>query len=286
MNLNKMILLGNVSANATGFQQIFRFSACGRSSSQLHGMIRRCLFACVCHASRFLTLLEILKFRVIEALLLDLSVLKNLWTEAGAREVFARLVTHCVKSIHPDAQTIRPDPGDDGIDVIHGQLSGKSNIWQCKFFIDGLGNSQKAQIRASWKACIGSTNIAKMTKWTLCVPSELSVEELGWWEKWKAKSMKENPGTVIQIWTLSDLEKFYSSPELQPIFDLALKRSNGTLTLDAVLEGMDPKLFSIESMPDAKHLNESIFVKKLEIAGIDTHRAARVAFYNFELGSV
>ena len=109
--------------------------------------------------------------------MLDLSVLKNLWTEDGARAVFADLVTHCVRANHPGARAIRPNPGDEGVDTFCGEFETGVRVWQAKYFPDGVDGSQQGQIRESWKTAINSSYAAKMQLWTLCIPCELSMEE-------------------------------------------------------------------------------------------------------------
>lgn len=215
--------------------------------------------------------------------MLDLSILKNLWTEDGARDIFARLVTHCVRSHFPGATTIRPDPGDEGIDVVSGRLQNSSKIWQSKYFADRIGNSQKKQIRDSFDTCMASGKINGVTKWTLAVPIEFSVDEKKWWDTWKRKKESLHAGLIIELWTRTDFERFYANPDLRPIFNLCLTKSEDISSLAALLEMLSPNQHYIKAIPSNDHLSESIFVKKLEAADICQHRAARVAFYNFEL---
>lgn len=41
--------------------------------------------------------------------------------------------------------------GDWGLDVIVGEIDEVISVWQAKFFIDGVGETQKEQIRESFK---------------------------------------------------------------------------------------------------------------------------------------
>lgn len=68
-------------------------------------------------------------------------------SEEGARVLFQRLIASLVRLKYKDAREIRPSPGDWGIDVLVGKLTGMSLIWQVKYFIDSVGDSQKKQIR-------------------------------------------------------------------------------------------------------------------------------------------
>lgn len=215
--------------------------------------------------------------------MLDLTTLKNIWTVDGAREVFARLVTHSVRTLHPSAQAIRPNPGDEGIDTIVGQLNTKSRVYQSKYFPDSIGNSQKKQIRDSFKSCITSVKIKNMVLWTLCIPIEMSVDEKKWWDGWKKKQEKEH-GVKIDLMTLSNFETFYSNSTLKPVFDIALKRVADFQAETDVIEHLKKSLAKpVKSLTDNDQFGDAVFVKKLEAAGVNQHRSARTAFYNFEL---
>jgi hypothetical protein len=70
--------------------------------------------------------------------------------EAVGRERFERLVTAVVREIHPTARSIGANPGDWGIDTFVGELSrGTIAVWQSKYFLDGVGRVQQADIRDS-----------------------------------------------------------------------------------------------------------------------------------------
>lgn len=60
----------------------------------------------------------------------DLRVLRNVRTEDGARSVFASLVTHCVHQRHGSAITVRPDPGDEGLDTIVGDFGDRLLVFR------------------------------------------------------------------------------------------------------------------------------------------------------------
>ncbi len=69
--------------------------------------------------------------------------------EHGAREDFHRMLTALIQVEHASATEVRADPGDWGIDTFVGSLADAVTIWQSKFFIDGLGDSPKRQVRES-----------------------------------------------------------------------------------------------------------------------------------------
>lgn len=219
-----------------------------------------------------------------EPAMLDLRILRDRWTEDGAREVFAELVTHCVRSVAPGAFAVRPDPGDEGLDTFVGEFAGDLHVYQAKYFCDGVGDSQRGQIRKSWKACHDSPRFKHVVAWTLCVPVELSTDEHDWWQGWRRRESTAK-NCQIELWTKSRFEAFSCRPELRPIFDHALERGTSHGTVGDVLTGMraaaGPRL--IEGLPSADLYRTALFVRKLERAGWHTHRGARTAFYNFEL---
>lgn len=217
--------------------------------------------------------------------MIDLRVLRDLWTEDGARAVFAELVNQCARSIYPGARAVRPDPGDEGIDTFFGELNGDLHVWQSKYFCDGVDRAQQAQIRASWKACTESTHIQRVARWTLCIPIELNVPETQWWQKWR-KREGARWGCHIELWSRSDFVGFHGRPDLSGVFTVALQRGSSAPNLEAAIAAMRsagrPQAL-IKRLPTRDHLRGAVFVRKLEAAGIAQHRSARTAFYNFEL---
>lgn len=78
--------------------------------------------------------------------LIDLQIIYGL---AGAREAFENLAFDLIKSQESRAQKVRVSQGDGGIDAHVNDLSdpGGVHVYQCKFFREGLEDSQKGQIR-------------------------------------------------------------------------------------------------------------------------------------------
>ena len=124
-----------------------------------------------------------------------------------AREQFERLARNLIKAEHPTAAAVRVKKGDDGIDVYVGEWSDKAGIdvYQCKFFPLGLGQAQKAQIQKSFRTCMRSKKFT-VKKWTLCLPIEMSSDEITWFESWKTRQGAR--AALIQgIWSAEKLEK-------------------------------------------------------------------------------
>jgi hypothetical protein len=135
--------------------------------------------------------------------LIDLQLIYGV---AGAREQFDELVSKLVKNEQPEADKVRVEQGDGGIDVYVGELNDPSGIevYQCKFFPQGLGESQKDQIRKSFQRCRDSDKFT-VKRWTLCLPIDLSVDERKWFEDWRSK--QASSGIVIaDPWGATKLE--------------------------------------------------------------------------------
>ncbi len=114
--------------------------------------------------------------------LVDLQLLYGI---AGAREQFENLCGQLIRSQSPTATGIRVHRGDGGIDVYEGKFTGGEGIhvFQVKYFPNGIGKSQRNEVRESFTRC--RTNTQFTTKrWTLCLPVDLSVEETEWFSKW------------------------------------------------------------------------------------------------------
>ncbi|WP_052707867.1 hypothetical protein [Vibrio neptunius] len=108
---------------------------------------------------------------------------------AGAREAFESACVDILQKKFPEdvVEGIRVDQGDGGIDIYVGNLGvSPIDVYQCKYFIDGVGNTQKDQIRKSFKRAMSGSDF-QMKKWFLCIPIQLSAKETSWFNQWKAK---------------------------------------------------------------------------------------------------
>lgn len=107
----------------------------------------------------------------------DFRYLRDKYGDAGAREIFEKLCTNLLQAQHgEDAHNIRVSQGDEGIDILVGDFQFPIDNYQCKYFIDGIGSSQKAQIEHSFDRAIHAENYS-MQKWILCVPCSFSSAE-------------------------------------------------------------------------------------------------------------
>jgi hypothetical protein len=106
-------------------------------------------------------------------------------------DTFQRLCFQLLKERHPeqDIRHVEGASGDKGLDVFAGELYGKPAIWQCKAFPNGVGDSQKGQIRESLRTALKHSSPAH---WILCLSVDLDEKTSRWFEKLK----KSNEGTV------------------------------------------------------------------------------------------
>ena len=128
----------------------------------------------------------------------DFQYLIYKYTLAGAREKFEQICTRLLQRIHGDAfHNIRPSQGDGGIDGMVGGFPGPIEVYQCKYFPQGLGDSQKDQIRKSFQTALNNPDFT-MSRWVLCIPIDMSKEERKWWDGWLEK--QEDTGVEIVLW--------------------------------------------------------------------------------------
>lgn len=104
-------------------------------------------------------------------------------------------------------KSVRVDIGDGGVDVFIGDIQNQPiKVIQCKFFVNGIEESQKAQVRKSFKTAIGSSDF-KVSNWILCLPGKLSIQEHKWWASWKHRQINTFglPNDCIKLMDGADL---------------------------------------------------------------------------------
>lgn len=112
---------------------------------------------------------------------------------AGAREAFENACETLFRLIHDGQHVsqVRVKSGDGGIDIFIGELGIEPiTVIQCKFFLEDFGDSQKAQIRKSFKSAVESEKY-DLKKWILCIPRIIDIDENSWWFKWKHKELEK-----------------------------------------------------------------------------------------------
>ncbi|GGH61943.1 outer membrane protein assembly factor BamB [Filimonas zeae] len=156
----------------------------------------------------------------------------------GARDAFEKACETLFRKMHSEknVQQVTVKRGDGGIDVYVGELGIEPVVvYQCKFFLDELKDSQYTQIKNSFERAITSSDY-KMSNWMLCLPRVLNYEENLKWSEWKANQM--------------------SKYELSSTF-IALKNGNELIDL---MEAQDvySQIFNIEELNLAKDTNRKV----------------------------
>lgn len=117
------------------------------------------------------------------------------------RDSFERLCFHLLKERHPTANVTRVEgaTGDEGADSFAGQLDSGPIVWQAKAFPNGVGESQKDQIRKSLKRAISRL---KPRFWVLCLSIDMDIRAHRWWERLKKSWGKK---VEIGLWQASEI---------------------------------------------------------------------------------
>lgn len=150
--------------------------------------------------------------------------LKLIYGDAGAREKFEELTAHLIRSERPNVERVRIVRGDGGIDAHDGSFADPAgmDVYQMKFFPDSVGDSQKAQIRDSFKRACENPDF-RTKSWTLCLPIEMSVDEKQWFADWRAK--QATTGIIIQpVWDAFQLEGLLYQEKNRHLLELFFKR--------------------------------------------------------------
>ncbi len=114
---------------------------------------------------------------------------------------FELLVFQLVKARYPHADVKHVDgsAGDQGLDVISGQLDAHPTIWQCKSFTNGIKDSQRRQIKGSLDQALRNFN---PRRWILCLSTDMDGPALRWFQRLAASRASS---TQIVLWQASDL---------------------------------------------------------------------------------
>lgn len=214
----------------------------------------------------------------------DFRYLRDQHGDAGAREIFEKICTQLLQArFENDAHNIRASQGDEGIDVLVGDFENPIDNYQCKYFIDGLGGSQKAQIKGSFSRAIEASDY-KMKKWVLCVPCTLSAQEFKWWSEWSGQQHKIH-GIDVALYDggylISQLKKY-------DIYDKAFD-NDLRQRLDEILGYIESEKVRITNEiivlledVDIGSYDDMLFVKKLENAKIELIDGCKRDFFNAE----
>lgn len=161
---------------------------------------------------------------------------------AGAREAFENACETLFRKVYPNQNVsqVAVKQGDGGIDIFIGNLGVEPiTVIQCKFFLESFENSQKSQIRESFKTASESKTY-ELKEWILCVPRVIDIDENSWWFSWRDKNIKR----------LGKAENFISVKNGNELIDLM--KEHGLYSQIFQIED-SIKIHSIDSKVDEIH---------------------------------
>ena len=191
----------------------------------------------------------------------------------GARTAFERLIGQVVGLRYAGIKIVEANGGDWGLDVIVGEIDDVLSVWQAKFFIDGVGESQKTQIRDSFKQVTAKAREKgfKLDVWTLCIPVNLDADALTWWTGWKKREEKAHD-VRIELEARTALETLLLAPDAAHI-------------RTAYFPGSPPAPVAtppVHDVPEDVSYDDMLFVKQLLAAELGELESAKQQFFNAE----
>jgi len=185
----------------------------------------------------------------------------------GAREKFED-ACHTILSTKyssEEVKAVKVTQGDGGIDIFIGRYGLEPLIiYQCKYFPNTIGDSQKNQVRESFKVAIKSEGY-ELKEWVLCVAVDsFDRNEHRWWSQWKTKQENNYPNIKIRLQTGKHLvdESRKQGTYIQ-LFDI--EDSKRLKRIETSLWGVNQKL------NDLNYIREKL-PSYLNIVVLDLHR--------------
>lgn len=104
------------------------------------------------------------------------------------RQAFEDLVGMLLADAGRIDRRLRIFCGDGGIDGYQGEFTkGRGlTVYQSKYFTKPWGDSQKQQIRDSFRRAAESTEF-NLEQWLLCIPVRLTLKDVRWFDEWRSK---------------------------------------------------------------------------------------------------
>lgn len=133
----------------------------------------------------------------------------------GAWADYEQMLALLVQATEGQAQLIHSNPGDWGIDVLVGDMTGRVAIWQAKYYINGVKSEHQRDIEESFATAMRSAGVNgyDVERWVLCVPASLDVKMTHWWPRWKAeKAENDESCPCIELWDENQLRALLSRP--------------------------------------------------------------------------
>ncbi|MFY1670315.1 hypothetical protein ACN27G_10180 [Plantactinospora sp. WMMB334] len=195
---------------------------------------------------------------------------------AGARDDFEQMLAMLIQAVHPGARAIAANPGDWGIDILLGELSGLVVIWQSKYFWPAVTRSAQAQIRESFDSALSAAkrNGYELSQWILCVPSSMDPATAQWWDRWQERRQRAT-GVAIELWHETTLRNLLAKPDVSHVRRHFYDPYVPAQVPRTPLRDLDPGA--------ATDLDRALFVRQLRAAGHTEFHAAKREFFNAEL---
>lgn len=191
---------------------------------------------------------------------------QNIYSVAGARDKFEDLCEQILKVQYPNlaVNKVEASGGDGGLDIVIGDLLPDNPItcYQCKWFVDNLGDSQKKQIRDSFKTAIEKN---KIKKWILAIPKNFTKADLKWWATFKNKRASEE--LEIDLITGNELITQLKKPEYANIYNEYWKK-NDSLNIQAIKDIVSKTELNTQDDLNIYKLVESLTWNNLPITAL------------------
>jgi hypothetical protein len=140
--------------------------------------------------------------------------------KAGAPTDFEQMLGLLVRATSDkNASLVFANPGDWGIDVLTGSLNGRATVWQARYFAQGIGRSQRPQIRSSFATVVAKAAEHGFTleRWVLCAPASMDTRTRQWWEEWK-ETQERDTGVAIDLWDENVLRELLLTEEAAAVY--------------------------------------------------------------------
>jgi len=197
----------------------------------------------------------------------------------GARDDFEQMLAMLIAAIYPGARAIAANPGDWGIDILLGDLSGLVIVWQSKYFWPVVTRSQQAQIRESFDSALAAAtrNGYQMRRWVLCVPASMDPGTAQWWDRWRARRQRET-GVVIDLWHETTLREMLVRPDAAHV----RRHYYDPFTPPGPERHARRSLHEV-NRDQSVGLEQALFIRQLRAAGHVEVESAKHEFFNADL---
>ncbi len=150
--------------------------------------------------------------------------------EQEARQGFALLCEIIMQKHYPDFIAKNSDTITEKRNKEDQSLDRKCIIFLPKYFLDGVSNSRKGQIRKALNDNLPYMKAIKIEQWVLMMPLEFSPEEKNWWENWSLRIKQENgisPIALLSSQIVALVAKY--GIEFKGVEKIAQEASDGTV---------------------------------------------------------